>query len=457
MANNPNAREIIYQSGPSLEEGGIKGEKEVGEQNDDGDLPFLSSVLKELHLESKSALPDLSTIPNMMNKNSSSHVEIPYLDMFNDPLHFLQKQEKDQKLLLEQLEKTHRDSLSAGSKNVNTIRLKLLSTLNSLSQGCQAMREIYTSDSSEKSDKINKLSLWEGRKKEILQRVADIERNSSTGKSYRLLLDKMNETDNEVLSLESKLAILKNKRKLIGRELMEAKSLLDVKVNSYIETLKQLETKKIKKITELQVDGSLPQGQMSTAAVIENMQLQVEAVNDMVETSHEQETKCHDSYVYLSDVFDTLIKSEESLGTFIHENRPDLIKSELLNIKCYLSERLEECGRLHMTLIKSVIQDEYSTIVEALRMIGIQIPTEPDTSPSRSPEESFEEVQASDVSSTTPSFRPPALTTKISKENGQNSVHNVVVQGNIILEKSGEKMYADILARMKGHKGTKKD
>ncbi|VEU19970.1 DEKNAAC100492 [Brettanomyces naardenensis] len=467
--------DLRYERGPSLEEG-IPALKTTPAAEVRDSLPFLSSILKELTLEAGSALPQGSGVASISQNVRPSQREVPYLDVFNDPLHFLNKQEASHKQRLQQLEGIHEKSLSSGSNNVNATRREILSILNDLSQGRQAMREIYTKNSSEKKAELERLSERESKKKELLHTIAAIETNSSEGRTYKILLDKVGEVDTQIAELEAKLDNFKNQRRLISQELMETRSLLDAKVNAYVEVLKRLEISENSEIATLLRNDWPPRNPISRASAIENLRLQIEAINDIVDSSKEEEARYRDSFIYLSDVFDMLMKLEKTLGTFIQEGKSDMIANALLNTRDYLLERLLECESFHMDLIKPIISGEYSTIVEALKLVGIE----------SSPEESFEEVKISDAnwnrksrSSSSvgsipvpASFVHPTVTASTilaspdnsvdrtsSNGNGRSDagVNNIVVKGSIISEKQAERKYANLLTKMKDSKGVKKD
>ncbi|GMF01281.1 unnamed protein product [Ambrosiozyma monospora] len=158
---------------------------------------------------------------------------------------------------------------------------------------------------------------------------------------------------------------------------MENKSMLDVKLNGYKGSLQEIEAKEKDELNYLINDKllSVP-ATADSKEVISNLKLQVSALNDLTRSAKSNEDSFNQSFHYLSDMFEDLIKLESDIKQFVKENRADLIQSNLTKSKELLAERIEQLTDPTLSPVRKILSDEFNTISKALRIISGISPSE---------------------------------------------------------------------------------
>lgn len=452
-----------YMKGPELEQGQSNNADMQDDKDKNLEHSFILSAMKSLMLTPRSPLSKTPNISNVSRENIKRE-EVSYLEAFNDPIHFLKEQINKQTADLGELEKTHKEELSSGTGNVNVRRTEILSDFKELAQSNQAIKEIYASNAKTKQESLDRLVDRQNRERKLLKSIRDIEENTVIGKNYKILNSKMVEIDSQILDLERKVRSLKREKELVAKQLSENESLLEVKVNAYREVLEGTFEEEKLDVNKLYQSGILPKGELPISEVIENIRLQIEAVKELEGKSELKESGYHNSYVYLSDIFERLTELEEKIITFINEGKIELIESQLRAMKKFLQERIKQCDQYNLDVTKQIIQNEFGTILRALSMISndsvsssqeefeeIEIPKitlqskEEHVGHSKDQAESFDQLQSSIVS------------THTGDKTQQTGLTNVVAQGKMISKPQNDKKYSAILERMRKTKGTKKD
>ncbi|ODV84732.1 hypothetical protein CANARDRAFT_28878 [[Candida] arabinofermentans NRRL YB-2248] len=302
---------------------------------------------------------------------------IPSMGLVDDPLHFLKNREI---ILLDKLNlliQKHRSSLISGSKKVYNIRTRLLDIFVQMNQVYQAMKEIYTTEKLTKLSIHHSFSKWEDKRIKLLKKIDEIENGTSEGITYKKLLSESNTINNEIIELEEKLKTMKRKQKFIDQQLKESKSLLDVRLNSYYETLSQVESIEFQEMESLQSTRTL-QKQLNPTAIIENLDLQLDALNDMVKVSNLKELNLKETSIYLSDVFDNLSRLEENLKLILSdtsnssENKAEILLKNLRDIEFYMEDRLAQISSLNFDFVKIILVDELNAVKRAISILSGQ-------------------------------------------------------------------------------------
>ncbi|CDK24162.1 unnamed protein product [Kuraishia capsulata CBS 1993] len=236
---------------------------------------------------------------------------IPSFNLGEDPLHFLKTQEA---LLLNNLEELlleHSRLLARGSNKVSRVRLKMFAIIKDISETQQAMLEIYNRERSNRMKLLSTFERWEERKQRLLSKINGIRSPDSVeGAKYGHLLQQSNETKSEIASLEERLTALKQKHRVINKEMLETQSLMETRASSYVQSLENIESHEETAI--LQLSSYVSNG--SGSAVDENqLASSLSGVNVPSNIVSDQVTKARSPSVNLnfSSLFG-LIKSDKS-------------------------------------------------------------------------------------------------------------------------------------------------
>ncbi|GMG54810.1 unnamed protein product [Ambrosiozyma monospora] len=302
---------------------------------------------------------------------------LPSLGTIDDPLHFLKNQEILLLNSLQKLIKNHHTYLAKGDKRLLKNRRRILDSFYQLYQIHQSMKELYNSDKYSKLNLLKEFQARANRKAKIQKRIHDIQSNTDEGKTYQLLYNESVSVESEIVKLEARLKDLKNRQRVVNRQLMENKSMLDVRLNGYRGSLQEIEAKEKVELNYLLNDRllSVP-ATADSKEVISNLKLQVSALNDLTKSAKSNEDSFNQSFHYLSDMFENLIKLESDIKQFVKENRADLIQSNLTKSKGLLAERIEQLTDPTLSPVRKILSDEFSTISKALRIISGVSPSE---------------------------------------------------------------------------------
>ncbi|KAG7910514.1 hypothetical protein KL907_001405 [Ogataea polymorpha] len=353
LVSFPRSESIQYDMGPSLEDG-YK------------DKLFASTVpSEELEMSTSSFSPH-------SNLHAAQEAPlVPSMGLVDDPLHYLKNQEiVVTARLLATIDK-HRTSLHKGSRRVGRTRETLLHLFSELSQINQAMKEIYTTEQHNKSAVLTNFEHWEAKRTKIVDRIDEIENRTSEGAAYKTLLAESDRIGKEIEQLEHKLRALRTKQKQVNQQLRESKSLLDIKLNAYYESLSQIEAQEFNEIEKLlPVKGA--DKQLNPASIIENYNLQLRALADMVHAAEAKEVSFHECCVYLEDVFESLGSLEAALQKIIADTVPEkteLLLKELAAALRTLQQRKQQAAQSKLGYIEAIIGDEITAIENAVRTI----------------------------------------------------------------------------------------
>ncbi|KAG7775884.1 hypothetical protein KL930_001706 [Ogataea haglerorum] len=353
LVSFPPSESIQYDMGPSLEDG-YK------------DKLFASTVPSDEQ--------EMSTSTSSPRNNLHSVLQpplVPSMGLVDDPLHYLKNQEiVVTSRLLATIDK-HRASLQKGSRRVGRTRELLLNLFSELNQISQAMKEIYTTEQHNKIAVLTDFEHWEAKRTKIVDRIDEIENRTSEGAAYKSLLAESDRIGTEIEQLEHKLRALRAKQKQVNQQLRESKSLLDIKLNAYYESLSQIEAQEFNEIEKLlPVKGG--DKQLNPASIIENYSLQLRALADMVHTAEARELSFHECCVYLEDVFGTLGSLEAALQKIIADTVPEkteLLLKELAAARRTLEQRRQQAAQSKLGFIEAIIGDEITAIENAVRTI----------------------------------------------------------------------------------------
>ncbi|KAG7698044.1 hypothetical protein KL915_001761 [Ogataea haglerorum] len=353
LVSFPPSESIQYDMGPSLEDG-YK------------DKLFASTVPSDEQ--------EMSTSTSSPRNNLHSVLQpplVPSMGLVDDPLHYLKNQEiVVTSRLLATIDK-HRASLQKGSRRVGRTRELLLNLFSELNQISQAMKEIYTTEQHNKIAVLTDFEHWEAKRTKIVDRIDEIENRTSEGAAYKSLLAESDRIGTEIEQLEHKLRALRAKQKQVNQQLRESKSLLDIKLNAYYESLSQIEAQEFNEIEKLlPVKGG--DKQLNPASIIENYSLQLRALADMVHTAEARELSFHECCVYLEDVFGTLGSLEAALQRIIADTVPEkteLLLKELAAARRTLEQRKQQAAQSKLGFIEAIIGDEITAIENAVRTI----------------------------------------------------------------------------------------
>lgn len=423
----------VYKNASGLEQGIYH--KEKLQDNDKQSL--ISSVFKEMTSEIRSSLPEVNHTIHIQNPPNTS-----YIHKFADPLHFLKKEQISQDTRLQDLLNEHRTDLQSGNPNVGKVRRQLISLIHDKCNNYQAMKEIYVSKSTNRTRSLKLFEEWEQRKRGLSSAMEEICNKSMEGQNYMQRSKDCKEIDEQIVTLESQLHSLREKRATIAKQCAESKSLLEAKVHIYDDALEQINDEETNAISRLQNDKLLRQGVMSGPAVIENLRLSNEALDDLVDTSTNMENKLHDTYDYLTGIFDMLSGNEKRLQEIAQSGDVEEIKENLLETKNYLADRYRECQKLKLEEVQQIILNEYDIMIRALNMISAeQYKNELEVPIADKQPHQFDKL------------KKPVIQDKDSDSNSM--ISTVIAKGNIIPTKSDK--YTLALNEMKKHKGTKRD
>lgn len=373
-----------FEMSPQLESGQNPGILERahggGTNTDDSDArgsklwPTLSSMLQYLAVDPKEESP-LVEGPATEIANTTDHAFIPMLPIHNDPVQFLKNQEN--MLLhdrLPRLIELHSRYLHSGDKHLATARREIVLSIQELNQNCEALGEIYLSEKYSKLGKYETFIDWINKKSSVKEKIADITNNSNEGQTYKSLLLKSDQVTNKINRLEQELKILKNQRKLISHQLLETKSLLEIKLNIHNDELEALDQKEKTEIDLMFKEDQIRSNKCTDVEVSDNLKSQISMLDLLIDKSSDMQSKFEQSQAYLSDIFDNLEKMETSVKTFIEEMKTDQLEPLLISNREYLLERLSQSKALHLADVEVIITNEMKAIEKALSILNIDIP-----------------------------------------------------------------------------------
>lgn len=348
--------------------------QEMGDTQESKTLwPTLASMLQYLAVDEKK--DGLSTEGPNAVPNTTETAFIPMLPIHNDPVQFLKNQENV--LLHDRLPKLielHRRCLQSGDKHLATARKEIVMSIQELNKNYEALNEIYLSEKYSKLDKYGMFVDWIKNKSSVNSKIAAITNNSNEGQTYKSLLHKSDQITDKINSLEKELQNLKNQKKLICHQLLETKSLLEIKLNIYNDELDTVTQKEKTEIDLMFKEAQIRSNKYSDVEVSENLKSQINSLDILIDTSSSMQSKFEQSQAYLWDIFDTLDKMENSVKTFIEESKTEQLEPLLLSNRTYLMERLSQCKSLHLTDAEVIITNELKAIEKALSILNIDIP-----------------------------------------------------------------------------------
>lgn len=330
--------------------------------------PTLSSMFQKLNTDSTDKFSETQLV-----ENTTDNAFIPMLPIHNDPVHFLKNQETY--LLHDRLPNLitmHSMYLQNGDSNLSSNRQQILNSLNDLSKNYEALNEIYFSEKYSKLSKYELFIDWINKKSNINNKIDQITNDSSEGQTYKTLLSKSNQITSRIAMLEEELKILKNQNKLISHQLLETKSLLDIKLNMHNDELENLERKEKTEIDLMFKENQIRSNKYSDVEVSDNLKIQINALDSLIDNSTNMKEQFEKSEAYLSDVFDTLDKMEKSIQLFIEANKTDRLESLLTSSRLYLLERLKQAQYLQLNDVTTIITDEIRTIEKAMVLLNIE-------------------------------------------------------------------------------------
>lgn len=336
--------------------------------------PTLSSMLQYLAVDPKEESP-LGEVAAVQIANTTDHAFIPILPIHNDPVQFLKNQEN---ILLHdrlpRLIELHSRYLQSGDKHLASARREIVLSIQELNQNYEALSEIYLSEKYSKLGKYETFIDWINKKSSVKEKITDITKNSNEGQTYKSLLLKSNQVTDKINKLEQELKNLKNQKKLISHQLLETKSLLEIKLNIHSDELEALDQKERVEIDLMFKENQIRSNKLSDVEVSDNLKSQINSLDMLIDSSSGMQSKFEQSQAYLSDIFDTLEKMESSIKVFIEEMKTDQLEPLLISNREYLLERLSQSKTLHLSDVEVIIANELKAIEKALSILNIEIP-----------------------------------------------------------------------------------
>ena len=362
--------------------------------------PMLSSIVNMLtsdrnHQSINTAIENtdlnMSSIDNEATILSSHHI---------DPVNFLiSQQENLLGTVLPSLAKLYQKYSETGDKHLNSARKKVLDLIREVAQSYDALIEIYQSEKRSFEEKYHLFHDWMEKRNEIQRKISQIEVDSPEGKTYTSLLSVSEEVNNEIHTLEERLSLLRKKKKLINHQLLETKSLMDVKLNHHYNDLEILEGQEADEINHLFKEKVINSKSLSDTQVTKKIKLQVGMFDSLVANVSDSKLRIEQANIYLSDIFHSLHNMEVSIKTLLQEGKIDQVSRQLLNTHAFLVERLNLLKHLKLTHIEAIVKNEVTAIERALAMLDIPVPDRNITVTATTPNDKQEQLEDSNNNS----------------------------------------------------------
>jgi hypothetical protein len=369
-----------FNNSPQLEEGWNTTTTETLDQEEKSFAwPMFSSIL-QLITNDKRPNSNNNTAHNLQFTDniaieSQENAYIPMLPIHNDPVRFLKNQEDV--LLLDRFPKltlSHKKYLQLGDGHLAYTRSEIIHLLKELSNNYEALGEIYVSEKYSKLSKYELFNDWISKKSDINNKIEEIISKSSEGQTYKSLMKKSQHLDDEIDKLEKQLIIAKNKKKLVNQQIMETKSLMDIKLNVHNADLENIIQNEETEILLMFKEKQIKSDKYTDVEVSSNLKLQMESLDLLIDQTLESKLKFEQAFNYLADIFDTLNKMETSISTFLQESKIEQIEPILLSNRIYLRSRLNQAKELNFSIVEKIIDNEIKAIEKAMSILNITIP-----------------------------------------------------------------------------------
>lgn len=175
------------------------------------------------------------------------------------PLEYLQKRNESLGASMKKAIRQLNVTLQNGDDCAN-LRLALVSKLALLSENCYLLHEIYTREQTFVNSLLLQFESWDRRRSKVLRKVQSIKsQENKHGTKLADLLDKRAAIDVEIDLLERCIAILKENRGVVGREIDETSSILESKSAKYVNHFRELERQGREAISEYLYLSGLPE------------------------------------------------------------------------------------------------------------------------------------------------------------------------------------------------------
>lgn len=347
---------------------------------EDSTWPMFSSILQLLTNDKKNrnntSSNDIQFTDNIPNRDRELNTGfIPMSSNHIDPIQFLKNQEYV--LLFDKIPKLttlHEKYTQSGDNQLASTRAAITQILKELNNSYEALNEIYISEKYSKLSKYQLFIDWINKRSQINGTIEDITSESSEGQTYKLLLKKSRQIDADIDELEGKLSDLKIKKQLIHHQLLETKSLLDIKLNIHNDDLENLIQLENNEINLLFKEKQIRSNNFADNEVSDILKSQINSLDSLIDQTLESKLKFEQSFNYLSDIFQTLNKMENSINTFIQESKVDQLEPILVTNRSYLHSRLKEIDELNFKYVEIIINNEIKAIEKAMKILNISIP-----------------------------------------------------------------------------------
>ncbi|KGK39309.1 hypothetical protein JL09_g1569 [Pichia kudriavzevii] len=306
-------------------------------------------TMKKRNLEATTESED--SHERLLGDKSNATGFIPMLPMHNDTILFLKGQaEMILHKSLPQLVDSHEKYIKSGNNLLDVTRKEIIRMLGELSRTYDALGEIYQSEKKSKLEKYDMFLVWIKRKHDINQDINEIIDSSPEGETYSSLLKESKELSYEIDRMERELLHLRKKRKLVNQQLLETKSLLDIKLNKHYNELETLEQKEVS---------------------LKKLKTQITSLDTLISKTADTQLMFDQAEAYFTDIFEVIKKMENSIQTFINESKLDNIGHVLSTNRDYLIERYAAIVKIEMPGIAIIMKNEIKAIEKAMSILNI--------------------------------------------------------------------------------------
>ena len=155
--------------------------------------------------------------------------------------------------------------LKSGNNHIYQLRSKLLQTFNQLSESYYSLNELYHKDMSYAETLHGSFKKWDQQRNKVLSKVKSIKSDTNKhGAKLFTLLDEVNDVDDEIKLLETKLQQLRSKKELLNKEIEDTSSVLESRTAKYVDMFKDLENKGKSAIIDFLVSNGAPEKEIDT-------------------------------------------------------------------------------------------------------------------------------------------------------------------------------------------------
>lgn len=289
---------------------------------------------------------------------------------FHDLVLYLEEQEHEIiNLKLQNLARNYETFLIKGDAKLSEARNDIFNVVTSLCTGVDSLQEIYQSVLNGKLEKYDLYNEWEAERENIEGEINRIIEDSVEGRNYQSLISESRNMELKIRELEEKLLILKQKKKLIDHQVLETKSLLDIKLNKLKDKLNNLledeksETALLFKEKQILFESS------KDSDVKKALKLDIERINTILQDLSERKSNFEGFRICLKDVFDTLNNVEASMCNLIREEKSEHLEQLLVSTRIHLFERLDLIKKYHVPYGEKLIKDEISAIEKGIELL----------------------------------------------------------------------------------------